>query len=83
MSRTGADTEALVRYLIESLVDVPDAAEVTVTEDGDTIRFEIALDPTDVGKVIGRGGRIIKAIRTLARAAGSTEGRLVEVDVIG
>lgn len=83
MPRTGADTEGLVRYLVESLVELPEAVEITVTEEGDTIRFDIALDPTDVGKVIGRGGRIIKAIRTLARAAGSTEGRHVEVDVIG
>lgn len=83
MARTGADTEGLVRFLVESLVDVPDALEIVTTEEGDTIRFEITLDPTDVGKVIGRGGRIIKAIRTLARAAGSTEGRQVEVDVIG
>lgn len=83
MSRTGADTQALVRYLIESLVDDPEAVEIAVTEEGDTIRFEITLDAADVGKVIGRGGRIIKAIRTLARAAGSTEGRQVEVDVVG
>lgn len=83
MSRTGADTEELVRYLVESLVDVPDNVSIEVTQEGDTVRFEITLDPTDVGKVIGRGGRIIKAIRTLARAAGSTEGRQVEVDVVG
>jgi len=83
MPRTGADTEGLVRYLVESLVELPEAVEITVAEEGDTVRFDIALDPSDVGKVIGRGGRIIKAIRTLARAAGSTEGRHVEVDVLG
>lgn len=83
MTRTGADTAGLVRYLVESLVDVPESVEIACTESEDVIRFEITLDPTDVGKVIGRGGRIIKAIRTLARAAGSTEGRQVEVDVLG
>lgn len=83
MSRTGADAEGLVRYLVESLVDVPESVEISVTESADSLRFEITLDPTDVGKVIGRGGRIIKAIRTLARAAGSTEERQVEVDVVG
>lgn len=83
MSRTGADTEGIVRYLIESLVDSPEAVEITVVESDESITFQVALDADDVGKVIGRGGRIIKAIRTLARAAGSTEGRQVEVDVIG
>ena len=83
MTRTGADTEALVRYLVESLVDVPEAVEIAVTETDESISFQITLDPSDVGKVIGRGGRIIKAIRTLARAAGSTESRQVEVDVVG
>ena len=83
MSRTGADTEALVRYLVESLVDVPEAVKISVTQTDDSVSFMVELDPSDVGKVIGRGGRTIKAIRTLARAAGSTENRQVEVDVVG
>ena len=83
MSRSGADTEALVRYLVESLVDVPEAVKISVTQNDDSISFMVELDPSDVGKVIGRGGRTIKAIRTLARAAGSTENRQVEVDVVG
>ena len=82
MTRTGADTEGLVRFLVTSLVDVPDAASVERFDEGSTVTFKITLDPSDVGKVIGRGGRIIKAIRTLARAAGSTEGLQVEVDVV-
>ena len=77
------DTEALVRYLVTSLVDVPDAVVVETKESDETLTFEITLDPTDVGKVIGRQGRIIKAIRTLARAAGSTANRHVEVEVLG
>ncbi len=83
MTRTGADTEALVRYLVESLVDVPESVVIDVTETDASVMYSIALDPTDVGKVIGRGGRIIKAIRTLVRAAGSTGDRSVEVDVVG
>lgn len=83
MSRSGADTEALVRYLVESLVDMPEAVKISVTQSDDSISFMVELDPSDVGKVIGRGGRTIKAIRTLARAAGSTENRQVEVDVVG
>ena len=78
-----ADTEALVRYVVTSLVDAPETVEVKSTESEDTLTFEITLDPEDVGKVIGRQGRIIKAIRTLARAAGSTADKHVEVEVLG
>lgn len=83
MFRTGADTEALVRYLIESLVDKPESASVSAVPGDGSVKFEVVLDSEDVGKVIGRGGRIIKAIRTLARAAGSTEGLMVDVEVMG
>jgi hypothetical protein len=83
VTRTGADTEALVRYLVESLVDEPANVVIDVTESDSSVMYRITLDPSDVGKVIGRGGRIIKAIRTLVRAAGSTGDRSVEVDVVG
>lgn len=83
MTRSGADTEGLVRYLIESLVDVPEAVHIESEQADSTLSFRITLDPDDVGKVIGRGGRIIKAIRVLARAAGSAEGLQVEVDING
>lgn len=83
MARTGADAEALVRYLIESLVDSPEAVRIESTEQAGTLRLEVTLDPSDVGKVIGRGGRIIKSVRTLARAAGSTSGLTVDVEVMG
>jgi predicted RNA-binding protein YlqC (UPF0109 family) len=78
-----AETEALVRYLVTSLVDAPDAVAIETKESEESLTFEIALDPADVGKVIGRQGRIIKAIRTLARAAGSTASRQVEVEILG
>ena len=78
-----ADTEALVRYVVTSLVDAPETVAVKATESKDALTFEITLDPADVGKVIGRQGRIIKAIRTLARAAGSTADKHVEVEVLG
>jgi hypothetical protein len=83
MTRTGANAEELVHYLVESLVDEPENLSIERIDSEGSIRFEITLDPDDVGKVIGRGGRIIKAIRTLARAAGSTEGVHVDVDVLG
>lgn len=83
MAASSADTADLVKYIVSSLVDTPDAVVVTTKESEDSVLFEIALDPSDVGKVIGRQGRIIKAIRALARAAGSTADRQVEVEVAG
>jgi predicted RNA-binding protein YlqC (UPF0109 family) len=78
-----AETEALVRYLVTSLVDAPEAVALETKETEESLTFEITLDSADVGKVIGRQGRIIKAIRTLARAAGSTASRQVEVEILG
>ena len=80
---TVEQTEELVRYLVTSLVEAPESVEITKNESEESVTFEVALDPADVGKVIGRQGRIIKAIRTLARAAGSTDSRQVEVEVLG
>ena len=82
MSRE-TDTDGLLNYLVTSLVDDPDGVRIDKNDTGDGVSYEISVSPDDVGKVIGRGGRIIKAIRTLARAAGSTEGVHVDVDVLG
>lgn len=77
------DTEKLVRYVVTSLVDDPDAVTITRTDSDSGVRFDVEVAPDDTGKVIGRQGRIIKAIRTLARAAGSMEDRGVEVEIVG
>ncbi|MDP2299918.1 MAG: KH domain-containing protein [Coriobacteriia bacterium] len=78
-----ADTEALVRYLVTSLVEHPE--DVTIARrDGETsTAYEVTVHPDDTGKVIGRGGRIIKAIRVLVRAAASVDGADATVDVTG
>ncbi len=82
MSRQ-ADTETLVRYLVSSLVENPDNVSIARKESGSTVTFEVSVDADDVGKVIGRQGRIIKAIRTVVRAAASVNGDQVDVDVLG
>lgn len=82
MSRT-ADTEALVRFLVTSLVDNPDDVSIARKDTGSSTTYEVSLHPDDIGKVIGRQGRIIKAIRTVVRAAASVNGDQVDVDVLG
>lgn len=77
------DISGLVEALVVPLVDNPDAVEIssTDTEEG-AILVEISVAEEDAGKVIGRQGRVIKAIRTLCRAAGSRNGAAVEVEII-
>lgn len=82
MSSTG-DADALVRYIIESLVDKPEAVSIVKNAEGHQAVYEVTVDADDVGKVIGRQGRIIKAIRTLARAAASVDGGDTTVEIIG
>jgi uncharacterized protein len=72
----------LVEYLARRLVDEPDAVRVEeVTRDGDTIlQLHVAKD--DVGKVIGRQGRVARALRTIVRAGSVHEGRRVLLEIV-
>lgn len=83
MSDSNIDISGLVSELVAPLVEFPDEVEVssTETEDGATL-IEISVNPEDIGRVIGRQGRVIKAIRTLSRAAGSRHDMNIEVELI-
>lgn len=72
----------LVEFLVRALVDDPDAVEVEeFDEDGDLV-LEVTVADDDLGRVIGRGGRIANAIRTVARAVGGRGDRRVIVDIL-
>ena len=72
----------LLEYVVPWLVDNPDAIQITETEgERDATILELAVDPEDVGKVIGKRGRIIRALRTLAKAS-QQDGRPVMVEVV-
>jgi predicted RNA-binding protein YlqC (UPF0109 family) len=77
------DIHELVRYIVTSLVDNPDDVSVEERESEGQLSYEITVNDEDIGKVIGRQGRIIKAIRILARAGGVMDGKQVYVDVLG
>lgn len=83
MAEFREDIANLVEALVVPLVDDPDAVEITSTdtEEG-ALLVEISVADEDAGKVIGRQGRVIKAIRALCRAAGSRNGAAVEVEII-
>ena len=73
----------LVEYIVCGLVDDEDAVSLDVTDGEDGSLIEVSCAEEDAGRVIGRRGRTIKAIRTLARALGQRVGTSVEVEVLG
>lgn len=82
MASASEDVTALVRTMVEQLVDEPAAVQVTGSNPRASELFiEVSVAESDIGKVIGRQGRIIKALRTLARAAASQYGLQVEVEL--
>ena len=72
----------LVEVIAKSLVDNPSEVVVTETVSGDDLLLELKVDPSDMGKVIGRQGRIAKAIRTVVKAASSKRARQVVVEIL-
>ncbi len=71
----------LVELIAKSLVDNPDSVVVNETSDDNTINLELTVAPEDMGKVIGKSGRIAKAIRTVVKAAASKGDKKVVVDI--
>ncbi len=72
----------LVRFIACSLVDNPDKVEVKEVEQSDSVVIELHVDPTDMGKVIGKQGRIAKAIRTVVKAAVHKNAKPVFVEIL-
>jgi predicted RNA-binding protein YlqC (UPF0109 family) len=76
-------TRAVVEYVTPWLVDSPDEVEITEVEsEGGTTIIEVSVAPDDVGKIIGKRGRIIHSVRILARAAAQREGTNIMVEVV-
>ena len=73
----------LVEYVVVNIVDDVDAVSLEVIDGVDSSTIEVTVADSDVAKVIGRHGRTIKAIRTLARALAARLGTSVEVEVLG
>ena len=73
----------LVEFLARSLVDDPDAVRVEREERDDALVLHLHVAPDDVGKVIGRQGRIVRALRAVVRAGGVRENRRVLLEIAG
>jgi uncharacterized protein len=73
----------LLEYLVQGLVEHPDAVRVTeLHEDDGTVVLELSVDEDDYGSVIGRGGRTAMALRAVVKAAATKDQRRVFVDIV-
>ncbi len=73
----------ILEYIARHLVDEPDAVHVTERREVDTVILQLEVASDDVGKVIGKGGRIARAIRSVMRAAGVKAGVTTVVEIVG
>lgn len=71
---------AVLRYLVEQVVEYPDEVEIEVEGDGDHLTLIASVDDDDMGRVIGKRGRVAQAIRTVVRAAAARDGITVDIE---
>lgn len=71
----------LIKFVVGTFAERPDKAEYAVKEDGRTVTVIVTLDPGDMGKVIGRQGKIAKALRALVRAGSAKENKRYNIEI--
>jgi predicted RNA-binding protein YlqC (UPF0109 family) len=74
--------QAVLEYLVRQIVDDPDAVQVEVDENGRRPSLNVHVAPGDMGRVIGKRGRVAQSIRTVVRAAAVRDGREIEVEFV-
>ena len=75
------DYKKILADIARAIVDTPESVSVTESVDGNSIELVLSVAPDDMGKVIGRHGKIAKAIRALMKAAATSEGKHVIVEI--
>ena len=73
----------LIKFVVETFAENKDAVVYDVTEDGKNITVTVTLDPSDMGKVIGRQGKIAKALRAIVKAAAAKTGKKYTIEIKG
>ena len=71
----------LIKYVVSTFAENPDSVSYDITEEGNTVNVTITLLPEDMGRVIGRQGKIAKALRTLVRAGSMKENKKYNVEI--
>lgn len=72
----------LVEYIVTSLVDNPDQVTVSETDQHNTIVLEISVASSDMGRVIGKGGKVVNSIRTLVQVLAAKQGKRISLEVL-
>lgn len=72
----------LLEYVVKSLVNNPDGVRIEENDNGNEVVFGVHVAPEDMGRIIGKGGRIAKAVRSLMKAASFKENKKVNVEII-
>ncbi len=71
----------LVKYIVERFAEKKDEIDYIVAEDGNLVSITVVLDESDMGKVIGRQGKLAKALRTIVRSASAKENKKYNVEI--
>jgi len=74
--------QAFLEQVVKGLVDHPEAVDITEVEQERTTVYELRLDSSDVGRIIGRSGKTVNAIRTLLQAGSAKAGKFTRLDII-
>jgi predicted RNA-binding protein YlqC (UPF0109 family) len=74
--------DEFLRFVVQQLVEYPDEAHLTHREEAGKIHFQLSLARSDVGRLIGKGGSTINAIRELMNAAGEKQGKKVSLEIL-
>lgn len=82
MAAKGPKMKELVEYIVKSLVDDPDAVQVTEYNDRSTTTLELSVAAADMGRVIGKNGRVINSIRDLLQVLAEKEGLQASLEVL-
>ena len=72
----------LIEYIAKSLVEHPDMVQVSEVESGTRVRIQLTVSKDDMGRVIGKSGKVANSIRTLLRVAAEREGKQASLDVV-
>jgi hypothetical protein len=72
----------LVEFIVKSLVDNPDQVDVQEFDERSTTIVEVSVAQPDMGRVIGKGGRVINSIRSIVQVAAAKQGRKVSVEIV-
>jgi len=79
---SSSDFKSLVEYIVTSLVDNPDQVRVSESDDRNTVVLEIRVAGSDMGRVIGKGGKVVNSIRTLVQVLAAKQGKRVSLEVL-